>query len=39
MNLDTLAKLEITTANLHEHINNFDKQREVNKLKKVIENI
>jgi hypothetical protein len=39
MKLDTLAKLEVATANLHEDINNFQKQEEVSRLKEVIVNI
>ena len=31
MKLDTLAKLEVATANLHGDINNFEKQWEVNR--------
>ena len=39
MKLDTLAKLEIATANLHEDINNFEKQGEVNKLREVMRSV
>lgn len=39
MELDTLAKLEIATANIYEDINNFQKQGDVNRLKEVMENI
>ena len=37
--LDTLAKLEVATANLHGYINNFEKQGEVNRLREVMRNI
>ena len=36
MELDILAKLEIATASLHEDINNFEKQGEVNRLREVM---
>jgi hypothetical protein len=39
MKLNTLAKLEITTANLHENINNFEKQREFYRLRDVMRTI
>ena len=39
MKLDTLAKLEVATANLHRDINNFQKQWEVNRLREVMKNI
>ena len=36
LELDILVKLEIATANLHDDINNFEKQGEVSRLKKII---
>ena len=39
MELDTLAKLEVATANLHKDINNFEKQGEVNRLREVMGSI
>ena len=39
MKLDSLAKLEVATANLHGDINNFEKQREVNRLREVMNKI
>lgn len=39
MKLYILAKLEIDTASVHEDINNFEKQGEVNRLREVMGNI
>jgi hypothetical protein len=36
LELDTLAKLEVATVQLHGDINNFEKQGEVNRLREVI---
>lgn len=37
--MDTLAELELTTVKLHEDINNFERQGEINRLKGVVKNI
>jgi hypothetical protein len=39
MKSNTLAKLEITTANLHENINNFEKQEGFYRLREVMKSI
>ena len=39
LELDTIARLEIATAILHEDIDNFEKQGEVNKLRHMMEGI
>ena len=39
LELDILAKLEIASANLHEDINNFEKQGEVSRLEEIMKGI
>ena len=39
LELDTMARLKITTATLHKDIDNFEKQGEVSKLRYMMEGI